>query len=129
MIKVSVIVPVYNVQKYVKKCIDSILAQTLSDLEILCVDDGSTDNSGGILDEYAEKYSHLKVVHKKNEGYGNTVNLGLEMAQGEYIGIVESDDFVEADMYEELYTVAKEKNLDFIKAGYWEYSEIGRAHV
>ena len=129
MIKISVIVPVYNVQKYIKKCIDSILAQTLPEIEILCIDDGSTDDSGKILDEYSKRYSQIKVIHKENAGYGKTMNLGLSLAQGEYIGIVESDDFIETAMYEELYAAAKERELDFIKSSYWEYSEEGRKWI
>ena len=103
MIKVSVIVPVYNVEKYLKKCIDSIIKQTLTDMEIICVDDGSTDSCPEILDEYANLDHRIKVIHKTNAGYGHAVNTGFAYAKGEYIGIVESDDYILPEMYETLY--------------------------
>lgn len=118
MPKVSIIVPTYNVEKYLVECMESIVNQTLQDIEIICVDDGSTDNSGKILDEYAVKDSRIKVIHKENGGYGKAMNVGLENATGEYIGIVEPDDYVELNMYEELYKIAHEKNLDLIKADF-----------
>lgn len=121
MIKVSVIIPIYNVEKYVEQCIRSVMEQTLQDIEIICVDDGSTDLSGSIADRCSEKDTRIKVLHKKNTGYGNTINCGIQAARGEYIGIVESDDFAESKMYEKLYTVAKKNNLDYIKANYYEY--------
>ncbi len=123
MVKISILVPVYNVQTYLAQCINSILEQTLSDIEVICIDDGSTDNSGSILDNLASKDSRVKVIHKKNTGYGDSMNCGLEMAQGEYIGIVESDDFIEKNMYERLYSIAKTNDLDFVKANYYEYGE------
>lgn len=121
MPKVSVIMPVYNVEKYLKQCLDSILGQTLEDIEIVCVDDGSTDNSGKILDEYAEQDARIKVIHKKNAGYGAAMNAGLDSAQGEYIGIVESDDCILPDMYKTLYEEAVLNSLDMAKsdAYYW----------
>ncbi len=115
-IKVSVVVPVYNVEKYLEQCIDSILCQTLQEIEIICVNDGSTDKSGEILDTYAKKDSRITVIHKENTGYGNTMNVGFDLAKGEYIGIVESDDFIVPTMYETLYTTAKEHQLDLVKA-------------
>ena len=115
MPKVSVIIPVYNVENYLRQCLDSVVNQTLSDIEIICVDDGSTDNSGKILDEYATKDSRIKVIHKENGGYGKAMNVGLDNAIGEYIGIVEPDDYIALDMYETLYNIAKEKDLDFSK--------------
>lgn len=126
MAKISVIVPVYNVEDYLGQCINSIRNQTLADLEIICIDDGSTDNSGQMLDTYAQEDRRIKVVHKENTGYGHTMNVGLDIAGGEYIGIVESDDFIEADMYEKLYGTAREYDLDFIKSNHWKYSETGR---
>ncbi len=97
---ISVIVPVYNVEKYLEKCIDSILAQTYKNLEIILVDDGSTDNSGKICDEYEKKDARIKVVHKENEGQAVARNYALEICKGEYIAFVDSDDFIEADMFE-----------------------------
>lgn len=126
MAKISVIVPVYNVENYLGQCINSIRNQTLTDLEIICIDDGSTDASGRMLDTYAQEDRRIKVVHKENTGYGHTMNVGLDIARGEYIGIVESDDFIEADMYEGLYSTAREYDLDFIKSNHWKYSETGR---
>lgn len=121
MIKVSIIVPVYNVEKYLRQCLDSIVTQVLSDIEIICVDDGSNDSSGLILDEYSEKYENLYVIHKENAGYGSAMNVGLKRSTGEYIGIIESDDFTVPNMYDELYQIAKDKELDFVKSCYYEY--------
>lgn len=121
MPKVSVIVPVYNVEQYLPQCIDSILAQTLQDIEIICVDDGSTDNSGKVLDRYAAQDRRVKVLHKKNAGYGAAMNTGLDVAQGEYVGIVESDDSIKSEMYQVLYSAAVKDDLDVVKSDaiYW----------
>lgn len=121
MCKVSILVPVYNVQQYLPKCLDSILAQTLFDIEIICIDDGSTDKSGEILDDYAKKDDRFRIVHQKNGGYGKAVNTGLRIARGEYIGIVESDDFVAPDMYEKLYLAAERNATDIAKSNYYRY--------
>ncbi len=126
MAKISVIVPVYNVQDYVQECIESILNQTLADLEVICIDDGSKDNSGKILDRLAQMDKRVRVIHKENTGYGNTVNIGLRYAKGEYIAIIESDDFIENNMFKELSDIADEYGLDFVKSNHWAYSEIGR---
>ena len=123
MPKISIIVPVCNVEKYLSKCLDSIVNQTLKEIEIICIDDGSTDDSGAILDSYSQKDSRIKVIHKKNSGYGNSMNVGMDCAEGEYIGIVESDDCILPEMYEELYRAGKESNLDFVKSDavfWWE---------
>ena len=124
MIKVSIVVPVYNVQKYLRQCLDSIVNQTLKEIEIICVDDGSTDKSGEILDEYAEKDSRVRVIHKDNSGYGHSMNIGFDAARGEYIGIVESDDYADADMFENLYKIAHEDQLDVVKSGFYFYYSI-----
>lgn len=133
MRKVSVIVPVYNVERYIAKCLDSILAQTLEDIEIICIDDGSTDNSGMILDQYASKDERVRVRHKKNSGYGAAMNVGIAMAEGEYVGIVESDDRIADDMYETLYKAARDNKLDMVKsdAYYWmeEISYLNNRHA
>ena len=100
---ISVIVPIYNVEKYLKKCVDSIIAQTYSNLEIILVDDGSPDSCGAICDEYAEKDSRIKVVHKENGGLSSARNAGLDIATGEYIGFVDSDDYIASNMYENLF--------------------------
>lgn len=120
--KVSVVVPVYNVEKYLKECLDSILAQTLKEIEIICINDGSTDSSGKILDEYAKKDSRIVVIHKKNSGYGHTMNIGLDRAKGDYIGIVESDDFIEENMFETLYYHIKKDDLDIVRCNYYHYN-------
>ena len=96
--KVSIIVPVYKVEKYLRKCIDSIINQTLKDIEIILVDDGSPDNCGKICDEYAAKDTRIKVIHKENGGLSSARNAGMEVAEGEYIGFVDSDDWIESDL-------------------------------
>ena len=123
MSKVSIIVPVYNVEKYLKRCIDSLINQKLKDIEIIVVDDGSTDNSGKIIDEYAAKDRRINVIHKENEGYGKAMNVGISHAIGEYIGIVEPDDYIEPDMYNELYNIAIETNIDFVKSDFYQFNE------
>ena len=106
MPKVSVIVPVYNTEQYLKECVDSLLKQTLTDLEIILIDDGSPDNSAYICDEYAKLDSRVKVIHKENGGLSSARNAALDICKGEYIGFVDSDDFVEPTMFEELYNSA-----------------------
>ncbi len=118
MKKVSVIIPVYNVEKYIKKCLDSLVNQTLSDIEIIVVNDGTPDNSQIIIDEYVKKYPDKVIsIVKENGGQGSARNIGLEKATGEYIGYVDSDDYVELNMYEELYGKAKENDSDIIICG------------
>ncbi len=123
MTKVSIIVPVYNGEQYLSTCLDSILAQTLEDIEVICVDDGSSDQSPAILDDYAKRDSHVHVIHKDNRGYGHSMNVGIDAASGEYIGIVESDDCILPNMYETLYSTAKNNDLDLVKSDvifWWE---------
>ena len=98
--KVSIIVPTYNVEEYLRECMDSVINQTLKEIEIICIDDGATDNSGKILDDYARKDRRVKVFHNENGGYGKAMNYGLMHANGEYIGIVEPDDYVLPDMFD-----------------------------
>ena len=113
-IKVSVIVPVYNVENYIEQALNSLLGQTLSDLEIIAVDDGSSDKSGEILDQYAQEYpQRIEVLHIQNSGAGNARNEGLKRAKGKYIGFLDSDDWVAEDMYETLYNKA-EKGYDIV---------------
>lgn len=116
MPKVSIIVPVYNVEKYLRTCLDSIVSQSLKDIEIVCVDDGSTDSCPRILDEYAANDSRVIVVHKQNAGYGSAMNTGVRACTGDYVGIVESDDYVKPFMYETLYEEAVCNRLDFVKS-------------
>lgn len=109
---ISIIVPVYNVEKYLKKCVDSIVNQTYKNLEIILVDDGATDNSGKICDELVELDNRIKVYHKKNGGLSDARNYGVERATGDYIGFVDSDDYIDAEMYERLYEAIKKENVD-----------------
>ena len=112
--KVSIILPVYNVAPYLRQSLDSIISQTLTDIEIICVDDGSTDESGKILDEYKEKDARIKVIHKKNAGTGAARNDGLKIATGECIGFVDPDDWILPNMYERLYNILQDKELDIV---------------
>lgn len=121
MPQVSIIVPVYNVEKYLGQCLDSLVNQTFGDIEIICMDDGSTDQSGDILEEYASKDGRVKVFHKENTGYGNTMNTGLDQASGEYIAIVESDDFVNTDMIAKMYQALSMNEADIVKAMHYDY--------
>lgn len=121
MAKVSVIIPVYNVEKYLRECLDSVRKQTLEDLEIICVDDGSTDSSGKILDDYAKRDRRIHVLHKANEGYGKAMNTGIKIATAPYVGIVESDDRIASDMYEFLVRLIEEMKTDVVKADFYEF--------
>ena len=109
---VSVIVPVYRAEKYLERCILSIVGQTFRNIEIILVDDGSTDSSGSICDEYAARDNRIRVIHKSNGGLSDARNAGLEICRGEYIGFVDSDDYIELDMYEVLYKFAIVHRLD-----------------
>lgn len=114
MVKISVIVPVYNVEKYLRECLDSLINQTLTDIEIICINDGSTDNSLEILKEYAKKDDRIKVINQENKGLGATRNIGINIAKGDYISFIDSDDFLELTTYEKTYEICAEKNLDMI---------------
>lgn len=108
----SIIVPVYNVEKFIDKCLYSLVNQTLQDIEIIIVNDGSTDNSQNIIDEYVKNYSNKLVsLNKENGGLSDARNFGLKHASGEYVGFVDSDDFIDFDMYEKLYDYAIKKML------------------
>ena len=121
MAKVSIIIPTYNVEMYLVECMESVIHQTLKDIEIICINDGSTDGSLEILKSYAQKDDRIVLVDKEKGGYGIAMNIGLEKATGEYIGIVEPDDFVKLDMYESLYQIAKDNDLDFVKADFYRF--------
>jgi glycosyltransferase involved in cell wall biosynthesis len=110
--KISIIVPVYKVKEYLHNCIDSILKQTFTDFELILIDDGSPDNCGEICDEYARKDNRIRVIHKENGGQASARNRGLDVARGEYIGFVDSDDWIEPDMYELLYNLCSKNNCD-----------------
>lgn len=115
--KISIIVPIYNVELYLRRCLDSILNQTYSNLEIILVDDGSTDKSGKICDEYAKNDSRIKVIHKNNGGLSDARNEGLKIARGKYVGFVDSDDWIELDMYECLYDMLQKFDADISICG------------
>lgn len=110
--KVSVIVPVYNVEKYIDRCLNSLINQTLKELEIIIIDDESPDNCPSICDKYAEKYENIVVIHKKNEGLGLARNTGLNIAKGEYVAFIDSDDYIDLTFYEKAYQNAIENNSD-----------------
>jgi exopolysaccharide biosynthesis predicted pyruvyltransferase EpsI/GT2 family glycosyltransferase len=118
---ISVIVPVYNVEKYISKCIDSIINQSYKNLEIILVDDGSKDNSGVICDNYALKDKRIKVIHKKNGGLSSARNCGIDAANGDYFGFVDSDDWIDKDMYYSLLDSLIKNESDIAICGYYEY--------
>lgn len=113
-IKVSVILPVYNVEQFLEQCLDSIVNQTLREIEIICIDDGSTDNSLNILKHYAQEDARITVLQQKNAGAGAARNKGLEVAQGKYLSFLDSDDFFEPLMLEKAYCEAEKREVDFI---------------
>ena len=115
--KVSIIVPVYNTEKYLKRCLDSIKNQTLEEIEVIIVDDGSKAECAALCDEFAKCDNRIKVVHKENGGLGFARNSGIEAASGEYVGFVDSDDYIEPLMYKDLYTAASENNADIAVSG------------
>ncbi len=125
-IKISIIVPVYNVENYLKECLDSLVQQTLKEIEIICVNDGSKDDSLKILLDYAKEDDRVRVIDKENAGYGHAMNIGLDNAVGEYIGIVEPDDYIKLNMCKRLYKIAKKKDLDFIKADFYRFRGEGK---
>ena len=103
MEKISIIIPIYNVKEYLKRCVDSVLNQSYKNIEVILIDDGSTDGSEKICDEYAKKDKRVVVVHQKNSGVSASRNKGIELATGKYIGFVDSDDYIHKDMFEKLY--------------------------
>lgn len=115
--KVSVVVPVYNVEEYINRCVDSILAQEYENMEIILVDDGATDNSGKICDDYALKFSGIKVVHKENGGLSDARNAGIEVSSGDYVCFVDSDDFIEKEMICELVRLILKTDADIACCG------------
>ncbi|WP_323735635.1 glycosyltransferase [Methanosphaera sp. ISO3-F5] len=123
-IKVSIIIPVYNVEKYLDECLKSVINQTLKEIEIICIDDGSTDNSLKIIEKYAKEDSRIKIISKKNEGQAIARNLGIDHAIGKYIGFVDSDDFIDKDMFKKLYEKAIQKDLDIVMCAVKTYDDI-----
>lgn len=125
MCDVSVLVPVYNVKTYLRECLDSLAAQTLEHIELVCIDDGSTDGSSEILDEYAGRDARFRVIHKENSGYGRSMNIGLQAAHGKYVGIVESDDFADADMFARLFEAAENAQAEVVKSNFFNFDSDG----
>ena len=117
MMMISVIIPIYNVEKYLSRCVDSVLSQTRSDIELILINDGSNDSSGLICDEYAEKDSRIRVFHKKNEGVSSARNLGLDNAIGNYVMFVDSDDYMHFDMCEIMLSTLESNNADLVICG------------
>ncbi len=119
--RVSIVIPIYNVERYLRQCVDSILGQTLKDIEIILVDDGSPDGCPAIVDEYAAKDPRVVAIHQTNGGYGKAVNHGISTARAPYIGIIESDDWIEPNMYEKLYNRAVKTGAEVVKCAFYVY--------
>lgn len=117
--KLSILVPVYNVEQYLAQALSSLVSQTLRDLEIICINDGSTDGSLAIMQRFAKKDSRISIIDKKNTGYGDSMNLGLKRAKGEFIGILEPDDWVEPDAFAAMYHAAIKNKADVVKCNYY----------
>jgi len=111
MPKVTVIMPCLNMEKYIRECVESVLFQTLRDIEVLIIDAGSTDGTIEIIKEYSAKDNRVCLIHSEKKSYGYQVNMGISLARGEYVGIVDTDDFIAPDMYENLYNTAKKRQL------------------
>ena len=120
---ISIIVPIYKVEKYLAKCIESLLNQTYRDIQIILVDDGSPDNSGKICDRYSAKDSRIKVIHQPNRGVSAARNVGLNISQGDYIGFCDPDDFVAPDMYKKMVEAMEQEKVDLVVCGYDYYDE------
>lgn len=120
---ISVVIPVYNVENYIKKCIDSVINQSYKKLEIILVDDGSNDNSSIICDEYKEKDNRIKVIHKKNSGLSEARNSGIDIAKGKYIAFIDSDDYISNDYFEYLYKLLIDNNADIAVCDYQLFSD------
>ena len=121
--KVSIIVPVYKVEKWIRECMDSLIGQTLKEIEIICVDDESPDNCGKILDDYAKRDNRVKVIHQKNRGVSGARNTGIDKATGEYLSFIDSDDYVEKETYETIYKYAKKDNVDILQFKYQRFED------
>lgn len=128
MVKVSIIVPVYNVDKYLEKCLDSLINQTLKDIEIICVNDGSTDTSQKILEKYSKKDNRITIINQDNAGLSVARNSGIDIAKGEYIGFVDSDDWIDSDFYEKLYNSAKNNDADIVVASIIRYRKCAQKY-
>lgn len=123
---ISIIIPVYKVEKYLRRCLDSVLNQSYKNLDIILVDDGSPDKCGDICDEYSKKDSRVRVIHKKNAGLSDARNTGLNMARGNYVAFVDSDDYIDAVMYERLHDAIINNNADIAICGFRKINEDGK---
>ena len=121
---ISILVPCCNVEKYLDQCLESIVTQTFDDLEIICINDGSKDGTLGIIQKFAERDSRIVVIDKPNSGYGASMNMGLDRARGKYVGIVESDDYIEKNMFQRLYETAEKYNLDYVRCLFKTINEV-----
>ena len=122
---ISIIVPVYNIEEYLPRCIESILQQTYTELELLLVDDGSTDRSGVICEEYARKDSRIRVIYKENGGSSSARNMGIRQAKGQYLGFVDSDDYIDSEMYEKMVDAIRERKCNIVQVARDEIDEQG----
>lgn len=128
--KISLIIPVYNTAKYLERCLESAVAQTYRNIEIICIDDGSTDGSGTIVDVFAERDGRVIAIHQENKGESNARNSGLKIASGDYIGFMDCDDWIEPDMYESLVAALEAENADMAIAGFYrEFEETGKTRI
>lgn len=127
--KVSILIPVYNAERYLARCLDSVVAQTLKEIEIICINDGSTDDTTSILCRYQRRDGRIVIIDKSNSGYGDSMNRGLLRASGEYVAILESDDFVKSTMLEELYTLAVRHDADLVKSDFYYYYSAGHGYA
>ncbi len=118
--RVSILVPVYNVEQFLPQCLSSLVDQSLQDIEIICINDGSTDGSLDILRRFAKKDDRIKIINKRNSGYGDSMNRGLKIAKGDYVGILESDDWIDPSAYATLYHAAFKHHADVVKANYYK---------
>ncbi len=123
MPQISVIIPAYNTERYIKKCINSVINQTFNDIEVICIDDGSTDETGKILDVYAQKDKRVKVIHQNNSGQAEAKKNGIKIASGKYIAFIDSDDWIKKNMYEEMYFYAQKFDTDAVCCGYFSIKE------
>lgn len=130
MVKVSVIVPVYNVEKYIRKCLDSLVNQTLEDIEIIVIDDGSKDLSASIIKEYTDKYKNIKYYKKENGGLSDARNYGLQYANGKYIAFLDSDDYIDVNAYKIMYEKAKKEDSDIVECNFhWTYGKKNKKDI
>ncbi|MCH5262836.1 MAG: glycosyltransferase [Lachnospiraceae bacterium] len=121
----SILVPIYNVEPYLTKCLDSLIHQTFTDIQIICINDGSTDRCQEILEEYSKKDSRIRIINQRNNGYGAALNRGLTYVKADYISIIEPDDYLKLDAYEKFFCdILQNPNIDIIKYAYWQFRDI-----